>query len=97
MQSSNPIICYMRFSFWQNIKFPCACPEFWCVHVELWMHMKIAISRVEYLTGAIFLWQADENRDERLTLDEMLNHPYIFYSTAYDEDEFDYSQHDEFR
>ncbi|KAG0555711.1 hypothetical protein M758_12G192300 [Ceratodon purpureus] len=43
------------------------------------------------------LHEADENKDGRLTLDEMLNHPYIFYSTAYDEDEFDYSQHDEFR
>lgn len=43
------------------------------------------------------LHEADENRDGRLTLDEMLNHPYIFYSTAYDDDEFDYSQHDEFR
>ncbi|XP_024357287.1 uncharacterized protein [Physcomitrium patens] len=43
------------------------------------------------------LQEADENRDGRLTLDEMLNHPYIFYSTAYDEDEFDYSTHDEFR
>lgn len=41
--------------------------------------------------------QADESKDGRLTLDEMLNHPYIFYSTAYDEDEFDYSQHEEFR
>ncbi|XP_024362347.2 uncharacterized protein [Physcomitrium patens] len=43
------------------------------------------------------LHEADENRDERLSLDEMLNHPYIFYSTAYDEDEFDPAIHDEFR
>jgi hypothetical protein len=54
------------------------------------------ILNVLFLTRALFL-QADENKDGRLTLDEMLNHPYIFYSTAYDEDEFDYSQHDEFR
>lgn len=44
-----------------------------------------------------WVFQADTNKDGRLTLDEMLNHPYIFYSTAYEQDEFDYSQHDEFR
>ncbi len=45
--------------------------------------------------SACFL-QADENKDKRLTLTEMLNHPYVFYSTAYEHEEFEDS-HDEFR
>ncbi|CAM6048002.1 unnamed protein product [Sphagnum compactum] len=40
--------------------------------------------------------EADENKDKRLTLTEMLNHPYVFYSTAYEHEEFEDS-HDEFR
>lgn len=40
--------------------------------------------------------QADDNRDGNLTLDEMLNHEYIFYNTVYnDADDDDYDFHDE--
>lgn len=44
------------------------------------------------------LLQADDNRDGVLTLNEMLNHEYIFYSTVYDashEDDDDDDFHDE--
>ncbi|KAH8945044.1 hypothetical protein BDL97_12G019000 [Sphagnum fallax] len=40
--------------------------------------------------------EADEDKDKRLTLNEMLNHPYVFYSTAYDNEEYE-DFHDEFR
>lgn len=40
--------------------------------------------------------QADDNRDGNLTLDEMLNHEYIFYNTVYnDVDDDDYDFRDE--
>ncbi|KAK1307287.1 hypothetical protein QJS10_CPA10g01434 [Acorus calamus] len=40
--------------------------------------------------------QADEDKDGRLSLHEMIEHPYVFYSAIFsDEDDFDY--HDEFR
>eukprot|EP01018_Ginkgo_biloba_P033736 Gb_04968 [translate_table: standard] len=44
------------------------------------------------------MYQADANKDNRLTLEEMLEHPYTFYNTAYgdDDDDDDYT-HDEFR
>lgn len=43
-----------------------------------------------------FVIQADDNRDGNLTLDEMLNHEYIFYNTVYnDVDDDDYDFHDE--
>ncbi len=37
---------------------------------------------------------ADDNGDKRLTVDEMLNNPYVFYSAAVDDEEE--SWHDEF-
>ncbi|KAG7032674.1 hypothetical protein SDJN02_06724, partial [Cucurbita argyrosperma subsp. argyrosperma] len=44
------------------------------------------------------LQQADANKDGRLTLAEMINHPYVFYSAIFNEDdEDDYDLHDEFR
>nr|DAD32815.1 TPA_asm: hypothetical protein HUJ06_011666 [Nelumbo nucifera] len=40
--------------------------------------------------------QADTNKDGRLSLEEMIESPYVFYSAIFnDEDEYDY--HDEFR
>lgn len=39
--------------------------------------------------------QADDDKDGRLSLDEMLTHPYVFYNTAYDHGDDAYS-HDEF-
>ncbi|XP_010547693.1 PREDICTED: reticulocalbin-2-like [Tarenaya hassleriana] len=43
--------------------------------------------------------QADSDKDGRLTLAEMIEHPYVFYSAIFDEDETDdeYGYHDEFR
>lgn len=44
------------------------------------------------------MYQADENKDGQLTLEEMLHNPYAFYNTAYgDDEEDDYYMHDEFR
>ncbi|PON81240.1 Parvalbumin [Trema orientale] len=41
--------------------------------------------------------EADDNKDGKLTLDEMLNHEYVFYSTVYDDtqDDFEENFHDE--
>ncbi|XP_062120069.1 uncharacterized protein LOC133834466 [Humulus lupulus] len=41
--------------------------------------------------------EADDNKDGKLTLDEMLNHEYIFYSTVYDDtyEDFEDDFHDE--
>jgi hypothetical protein len=43
--------------------------------------------------------QADSDKDRRLTLAEMIEHPYVFYSAIFDEDDTDddYGFHDEFR
>ena len=43
--------------------------------------------------------QADADKDGRLTLAEMTDNPYVFYSAIFDddEDEDDYEYHDEFR
>lgn len=42
--------------------------------------------------------QADSDKDGRLTLAEMIDHPYVFYSAIFSEDEEDhYDYHDEFR
>lgn len=42
--------------------------------------------------------QADDNKDGYLTIDEMLNHEYAFYSTVYENQNGDYEDdyyHDE--
>ncbi|PON68187.1 Parvalbumin [Parasponia andersonii] len=41
--------------------------------------------------------QADTDKDGRLTLAEMIENPYVFYSAIFSEDEDDYEYHDEFR
>ncbi|XP_010546283.1 PREDICTED: reticulocalbin-2 [Tarenaya hassleriana] len=44
--------------------------------------------------------QADSDKDGRLTLAEMIEHPYVFYSAIFneeDDDDDDYGFHDEFR
>lgn len=46
----------------------------------------------------VFILQADADKDGRLTLTEMIDHPYVFYSAIFNEDdEDDYDFHDEFR
>ncbi|CAM8887853.1 unnamed protein product [Rhodiola kirilowii] len=47
------------------------------------------LAYAKYFTSYLF-HEADENRDGKLTLEEMLNHEYIFYSTVYDENQVDY-------
>lgn len=45
----------------------------------------------------VFL-QADADKDGHLTLKEMIDSPYVFYSAIFNEDdEDDYEYHDEFR
>ncbi|KAL3635853.1 hypothetical protein CASFOL_020400 [Castilleja foliolosa] len=52
-----------------------------------------AKQQMEYI-----MQQADTDKDGRLTLTEMIENPYIFYSAVFDEDEEnDYGYHDEFR
>lgn len=45
--------------------------------------------------------QADTDSDGRLTLQEMIDSPYVFYTSAFNEDDHDdgddYGIHDEFR
>lgn len=42
--------------------------------------------------------QADSNKDGRLTLTEMIENPYVFYSAVFnDEEDDEYDYHDEFR
>ncbi|KAL1807559.1 hypothetical protein DCAR_0726939 [Daucus carota subsp. sativus] len=41
--------------------------------------------------------QADTDKDGHLTLAEMIDNPYVFYSAIFSEDEDDYGYHDEFR
>ncbi|KAF4373454.1 hypothetical protein G4B88_015985 [Cannabis sativa] len=43
------------------------------------------------------LTQADTDKDGRLTLTEMIENPYVFYSAIFNDDEDDYEYHDEFR
>ncbi|GFP94005.1 calmodulin [Phtheirospermum japonicum] len=52
-----------------------------------------AKQQMEYI-----MQQADTDKDGRLTLTEMIENPYVFYSAVFDEDEEDdYGYHDEFR
>ncbi|KAL2518610.1 Calcium-binding EF hand family protein [Abeliophyllum distichum] len=41
--------------------------------------------------------QADSDKDGRLSLKEMIESPYVFYSAVFNDDENDYGYHDEFR
>lgn len=52
--------------------------------------MKKSVDVVIYIT-----LQADDNKDGYLTLDEMLNHEYLFYRTVYENRNRDYEDHDE--
>ncbi|KAM7268755.1 hypothetical protein ACFE04_010921 [Oxalis oulophora] len=47
-----------------------------------------------YFTNYL-MQEADDNKDGKLTLSEMLNNEYIFYSTVYHEEEDDYDTDDE--
>ncbi|KAL6543928.1 hypothetical protein OROGR_010425 [Orobanche gracilis] len=52
-----------------------------------------AKQQMEYI-----MQQADTDKDGRLTLTEMIENPYVFYSAVFDENEDDdYVYHDEFR
>ncbi|KAJ7954610.1 Calcium-binding EF-hand [Quillaja saponaria] len=41
--------------------------------------------------------QADADKDGRLTLTEMIDNPYVFYSAIFNDEEEEYDYHDEFR
>ncbi|XP_010031375.2 reticulocalbin-2 [Eucalyptus grandis] len=43
------------------------------------------------------LSQADNDKDGHLTLTEMIDNPYVFYSAVFNDDEDEYDYHDEFR
>ena len=47
------------------------------------------------------MFQADSDKDSQLSLKEMIEHPYVFYSSIFiddeDEDFDDFDYHDEFR
>lgn len=47
----------------------------------------------------LLILQADADKDGRLTLTEMIESPYAFYTSAFNEDDedSDYELHDEFR
>lgn len=49
-------------------------------------------------TFPFYFLQADADKDGHLTLSEMIDSPYVFYSAIFNEDEDDdYEYHDEFR
>lgn len=53
-----------------------------------------------YCSLLFLIFQADSNKDGRLTLAEMIEHPYVFYSAIFDNEDDsddDYGFHDEFR
>lgn len=52
-----------------------------------------------FCSSLSLIFQADSDKDGRLTLAEMIEHPYVFYSAIFDEDDTDddYGLHDEFR
>ncbi|KAG6407653.1 hypothetical protein SASPL_130649 [Salvia splendens] len=53
---------------------------------------------VQLFNMIIVILQADADNDGRLSLLEMIENPYVFYSAVFDEDEDeDYDYHDEFR
>ena len=53
--------------------------------------------RIRYMK-ILILFQADTDKDGRLSLTEMIDSPYVFYSAIFNEDdEEDYEYHDEFR
>jgi hypothetical protein len=41
--------------------------------------------------------QADTDKDGRLSLTEMIENPYVFYSAIFSDEDDDYDIHDEFR
>lgn len=46
----------------------------------------------------MLILQADADKDGRLTLTEMIDNPYVFYSAMFNDDaDSDYDYHDEFR
>ncbi|XP_015886803.2 uncharacterized protein LOC107421954 isoform X1 [Ziziphus jujuba] len=51
-----------------------------------------AKQQADYIIG-----QADSDKDGRLTLTEMIDNPYVFYSAIFSDEEDEYEYHDEFR
>jgi len=59
------------------------------------MSPSLMIMRVE---KSYSILQADTDKDGRLTLQEMIEHPYVFYSAIFSDDDDEYDDfHDEFR
>ncbi|XP_010038464.2 calumenin-A [Eucalyptus grandis] len=52
------------------------------------------LSHAKYYT-AFLIREADDNKDGKLSLEEMLNHEYMFYASLFEEDEEDDEMHDE--
>ncbi|KAI3410549.1 uncharacterized protein J3R85_018752 [Psidium guajava] len=52
------------------------------------------LSHAKYFT-AYLIREADDNKDGQLSLEEMLNHEYMFYTSLFEEDEEDDELHDE--
>uniref|UniRef100_A0A7N0TF75 EF-hand domain-containing protein n=1 Tax=Kalanchoe fedtschenkoi TaxID=63787 RepID=A0A7N0TF75_KALFE len=53
------------------------------------------LAYAKYFTSYLF-HEADENRDGKLSLEEMLDHEYIFYSSVYEENHEDYDEEEDF-
>lgn len=51
--------------------------------------------RYIFIIFALCYFQADDNKDGNLSLEEMLNHEYMFYTSLFEEDEEDDELHDE--
>lgn len=63
-----------------------------------WANPRRLATCLEKLKFEVVILQADTDKDGRLSLTEMVENPYVFYSAVYDEDEDeDYDYHDEFR
>lgn len=64
-----------------------------------WLASKLKPTSLNCIyTFFFFFLQADTDKDRRLTLIEMIENPYVFYSAIFnDDDADDYEYHDEFR
>lgn len=51
----------------------------------------------EFDVNKLIYLQADSDKDGRLTLTEMIDNPYVFYSAIFNDEDEDSDYHDEFR
>lgn len=65
-----------------------------CVLVAIRLPLYVLKQPLLVLQASHMIHSADDNGDKRLTLEEMLNNPYVFYSAAVDDG--DEVWHDEF-